>query len=165
MQIDYVVFDIATGTAERAGLCQPELLDAQAGGGQRALATSALTVGGNRTVLWEEVKTQREERLAAGVTTPFGLVQTDTVSRGYVTGLVTRALIALVNAEAGFSRSFTTAANTSITLDAAQIIAMGALVEEYVNAVHEHSQNLREQIDAAADMAELLAIDISVGWP
>lgn len=114
---------------------------------------------------WAEVKAKREERLAAGAETPFGVVQTDVVSRGYVTGLVTRALIAQVNAEAGFSRTFTTAANASVTLNASQIIALGAMVEEYVNACHERSQAFRDEIEAAEDMAALLAIDIAVGWP
>lgn len=163
--IQFVVFDISTGAVLRFGQCQPDMLQNQANEGQRALATAALDVAGNRPVIWEQVKIKREERLAAGAETPFGVVQTDVVSRGYVTGLVTRALIAQVNAEAGFSRTFTTAANASVTLNAAQIIALGALVEEYVNACHERSQALRDDIEAAEDMAALLAIDIAVGWP
>lgn len=163
--IQFVVFDVATGAVLRWGQCQADMLENQANEGERALATNDMTVAGNRVLVWEQVKAKREERLAAGALTPFGLVQTDPVSRGYVTGLVTRALIAEVNAEEGFSRTFTTAANTSVTLNAAQIIALGALVEEYVNDCHERSQALRADIDAASDMAGLLAIDITVGWP
>lgn len=163
--IQYVVFDVATGEPEKWGQCQPEMLDAQASEGQRALATSHLTVSGNRNLVWEMVKAQREARLAVGASTPFGMVQTDPASRDIINGLVTRALIAQVKSEAGFTRTFTKSDNSRVTLNATQIIAVGEVVEGFVNSVHEHSQDLRDQIDAASDMAELLAINILTDWP
>lgn len=163
--VQYVVFNIATGEPEKAGQCQPELLDAQAGEGQRALPTSHLTVAGNRNLLWEMVKVQREARLAVGASTPFGMVQTDPASRDIINGLVTRAIIAQVKADASFTRTFTKSDNSRVTLNAAQIIAVGEVVEDFVNSIHEHSQVLRDQIEAATSMAELLAVNILTGWP
>lgn len=165
MIVQYVVFDVSSGALIKWGQCQQELVVDQAAEGQRALATSEMTVDGNRPIIWEQVKLEREARLADGAMTPFGVVQTDPVSRATINGLVTRALIAEVKEEAGFARTFTKADNSRVSLNAAQIIAVGEVVEAFVNAVHEHSQNLRDQIDAAVDMAELLAINISIGWP
>ena len=73
--IPYVVFSTTTGEALRWGNCQDELLDMQAGGGETALATSELTVEGNKAPLWAKVKALRSEKVDGGAPTPWGMVQ------------------------------------------------------------------------------------------
>lgn len=163
--IQYVVFDTATGSPVKWGQCQPELLDAQAGAGQRALATSALTVEGNQAIFWEMVKTKREERYSAGVMTPFGLLDTNLASREKIVGLYADAVWAVVSSDTSYSRDFTKADEQQVTLNAVQMASVGRLIVDYIDAVHQRSQALRADIYAAADMAELLAIDVTAGWP
>lgn len=164
MPIDYVVFDTATGTAERAGMCQPEMLEAQAGEGQRALATSALTVNGNRLIVWEQVRTLRNENIDAGAPTPFGVVDSDEQARSNVSGAALGALIAK-SAGVPYSVTWTMLDNSTAALDADQMIAMALAILTHVNACHERARELRAEIEAAATMAELLAINIAAGWP
>jgi hypothetical protein len=164
--INYVVFGTATGSPVKWGQCQPELLDAQAGQGERALATTSLTVDGNRAIFWEMVKVKREERYSAGVMTPFGLLDTNPESRASIVGLYADAVWAVVSSDATYSRDFTKADQQQVTLNAVQMAAVGRLVVDYIDAVHQRSQALRALIYAPeTDMAGLLAIDVSAGWP
>jgi hypothetical protein len=163
--IDCVVFDIATGSPVRALQCEAQLLDAQAGEGQRALATSALTVEGNRGVIWNEAKAYREARLYAGAPTSFGLVQTDPVSRGNVMGLAMAAKFAIDRGDEDFLRTFTFYDDSEADLDAASLIDMAVETETYINACYNRGRVLRAAKDSAVDMVELLAIDVAAGWP
>lgn len=165
MDIPFVVFDVASGSPLRWGACQEYMLDAQAGIGERSLATSQLTVEGNYDLIWNKVKAIREQRYNAGITTPFGELDTKPESRDFINGLVTIAVAAMVKNDTSYARAFTKADDTQVTLNAQQIIAVGEMVEAYINATHQHSQALRAQIYAASDMAELLAIDVENGWP
>jgi hypothetical protein len=166
MITNYVVFNLATGTPVKWGQCQPELLDAQAGQGERALATTSLTVDGNRAIFWEMVKVKREERYSAGVMTPFGLLDTNLASREKIVGLYADAVWAVVSNDAAYSRDFTKADEQQVTLNAVQMASVGRLIVDYIDAVHQRSQALRALIYAPeTDMAGLLAIDVSAGWP
>lgn len=162
--IQYVVFDTAIGSPVKWGQCQPELLDAQAEEGQRALATSALTVVGNRLIVWEQVRNLRNEKIDAGAPTPFGLVDSDEQARSNVSGAALGALIAK-SANAPYSVTWTMLDNSTVTLDADGMIGLGVAVLAHVNACHERARELRADIEAATDMAELLAVDVSAGWP
>jgi len=164
MFTDYVVFDVSTGTAQRAGRCQPELLNAQAGEGQRALATSALTVAGNRLIVWETVRALRNAAIDVGAPTPFGAVDSDEQARSNVSGAALGALIAK-SAGAPYSVTWTMLDNSTAALTADGMIAMALAVLTHVDACHERARELRAEIEAAANMAELLAIDIAAGWP
>ena len=162
--IQYVVFDTATGAPVKWGQCQDELLDAQAGPGERALATSALTVDGNRLIVWADVKAQRDAAIDGGAATPSGVVDSDELARSNVSGAALGALIAK-SASAPYSVTWTMLDNSTVTLDADGMIAMGLAVLAHVNACHDRARALRAEIEAASDMAELLAIDVLAGWP
>lgn len=166
MMTPYVVFDVATGTLIKAGDCQLELLDAQAGAGQRALPTNLTSVEGIRPLIWELVKVKREERYSAGLTTPFGVLDTTPDSREKILGLFTDA-VSRVATGGSKNRNFTKTDETQVTLSSAQLVAVGQLVVDYIDAVHQHSQSLRTQIYAPTvdTVAELLAITIDTGWP
>jgi hypothetical protein len=160
----FVVFNTSTGEALRWGQCQPELVDAQAGNGETALATSALTVEGNRTPLWQQVKALREAKIDGGTATPWGTVQTDALSRSNVSGAVLAALIAK-SASAPCEITWTFADNSTADLDADEMIGLGITVMAHVDACYAAARTLRSAIDAAADMAALLAIDLDAEWP
>jgi len=165
MIINYVVFNTATGIPTQAGTCQEQLLGQYAGVGERALATTALTVEGNRDVIWNEAKVYREARLYAGAPTSFGLVQTDPISRGNVMGLAMAAKFAIDRGDEGFLRTFTFYDDSEADLDAASLIDMAVETEAYINACYDRGRVLRAAKDSAVDMVELLAIDITAGWP
>lgn len=162
--IQYVVFNIATGSPVKWGQCQPELLNMQAGEGERALETAALTVDGNRMIVWEQVRKLRNAAIDAGAPTPFGLVDSDEQARANVSGAALGALIAK-SAGASYSVTWTMLDNSTVDLDADDMIGLGLAILAHVNGCHERARELRTEIEAAADMAELLAIDVAVGWP
>jgi hypothetical protein len=160
----FVVFNATTGEALRWGNCQPELVEAQAGAGESALATSALTVEGNKFPIWESVRTLRAAKINGGSPTPFGIADSDDESRSNISGAVIAALVAK-SAQASYSIVWTLADNSTVTLNADQMIGLGLAVMQHVNACHTNARTLRDLIEDAADMAELLAIDINSGWP
>ena len=165
MIIDYVVFNLATGHAVKAGQCQSELLEMQIEAeGQRALETKYLTVDGNRSIIWGAARKQRDDAIDAGAPTPFGAVDSDEAARSNVSGAALGALIAK-SANAPYSVTWTMLDNSTVALDADQMIAMALSVLMHVNACHERARELRAVIEAATDMAALLAIDVTAGWP
>ena len=164
MNTPYVVFDLTSGAPLRWGQCQIEMLEAQAGPGERALATSDLSVDGNRLVIWRMARDQRDERIDGGAITPVGAVDSDAEARSNITGAATGALIAKVS-NLPYSVTWTMLDNTTVTLDADGMIAMGLAVLSHVNACHDRARQLRTAIESAANMAELLAIDVTAGWP
>lgn len=164
MTIPYVVFDLTTGEALRAGNCQEEVLEAQAEEGQRALRTSALTVDGNRLIIWNTARDQRDIHIDGGAMTPSGAVDSDSMARSNISGATIAALIAKM-AGAPYAITWTMLDNSIATLDADGMIAMGLAVLSHVNACHDRARVLRAEIESAADMAELLAIDVTAGWP
>jgi hypothetical protein len=164
MIVDYVVFDLATGQAVKAGGCQSELLAAQASEGQRALQSNSLTVDGNRAVIWGHVKTLRDAKINGGVLTPAGTFDSNDLSRLNVSGAVLGAVVAK-SASAPYSVQWTLQDNSVVTLDADQMIEVGMAMLNHVAACHDYARMLRGMIEAATDMAELLAIDLEAGWP
>jgi hypothetical protein len=162
--MQYVVFNITTGEPIKWGQCQEELLDAQAGPGERALATSSLSVEGNRSSIWEMVKTTRTEKVNGGAATPWGIAQTDELARSNISGAALAALIAK-SASAPFEITWTFADNSTADLNADQMIGLGLTIMQHVNACYDRARELRVEIDAATNMAELLAIDVASGWP
>lgn len=164
MTIPYVVFDLGTGEALRAGQCQEEVFEAQAGEGERVLQTTALTVEGNRQIIWRAAKDARDAHIDGGAMTPSGAVDSDSEARSNISGAVIGALVAK-QAGASYSITWTLLDNSTATLNADQTIAMGIAVLAHVDACHERARQLRSAIESAANMAELLAIDVTAGWP
>lgn len=162
--IQYVVFDTATGAPVKWGQCQPELLDAQAGPGERALATSALTVNGNRSIILDKAWIKRESVIEEGCQTPFGLVDTTPFSISRLTSVVAGANAAH-SLNVPFSVNFTMKDRTRVPLNAVETMTMGLTVMAFVSACHDRFSQLEDTINSAPDMAALLAIDITTGWP
>lgn len=81
-----------------------------------------------------------------------------------IMGAVQAAQAALA-AGAPFSVDWVCADNTIVTLDAQQVIALPEALTQRVYAVHMHARALKADVDAAASLDDLAAIDITAGWP
>ena len=162
--IQYVVFNLTSGEPVKWGQCQDDLLDAQAGPGERALATSSLSVDGNRLVIWSAARDARDFHIDGGAMTPAGAVDSDSMARSNISGATIAALVAKTN-NIPYAITWTLLDNSTVTLDADAMIGMGMAVLAHVNACHDRARQLRTEIEAASNMAELLAIDVGQGWP
>jgi hypothetical protein len=74
------------------------------------------------------------------------------------------AVVAQINNQP-FSMDWRMADDTIVTLDAAQMIAMGMAVAQHVAACQTKKNTLDAQIAAATTVADLDAIDVESGWP
>lgn len=164
MMTSYVVFDLTSGNPIRWGQCQDDLLEAQASEGERALATSYLTVEGNRLIIWRMARDERDLHIDGGAMTPVGAVDSDSMARSNISGATIAALAAKTN-NIPYAITWTLLDNSTVTLDADAMIGMGMAVLAHVNACHDRARQLRTEIEAASNMAELLAIDVGAGWP
>lgn len=112
---------------------------------------------------WEQVKAIREETLLTA-TTPFGIAQTDTDSMVKINGSVSMAMLAKQSATA-YSATFTLADNSTVDMDADQMISFGVAVGTHVADVYARGRDLRDAIYAATTADDLAAIDLTSGWP
>jgi hypothetical protein len=64
-----------------------------------------------------------------------------------------------------FAVNFTMADESRVALDNTTVRQLAGAVGEYVAAIHDHADILRQAINAAETTDELGAIDVSAGWP
>lgn len=162
--VNYVVFSLATGEPKRWGVCPADMVALQAGEGERSLPTTALTADGNRPAVWDAAKVERDAHINGGAPTAFGVADSDELARSNIAGAALAALIAK-GAGSPFSVTWTMADNSTVALNADQMIALGVAVMAHVDACHAHARILRGAIETAPDMASLLSIDVTAGWP
>lgn len=121
-----------------------------------------------RAALWQQVKAKRAAVRDGGAATPLGAVDSqeteDVPARTNILGATFAAMIAKMNA-VDYSTTWTMLDNSEMALDADQMISVGLAVLAHVNASYDRARALRNQIDAAEDVAALLKIDIGEGWP
>lgn len=106
---------------------------------------------------WRLIKAARDAAEWGGFDTPFGRFDSDPNSQAKIIGAAQLASIALAQG-APFGIEWTLQDNTSVHLDAAQMVAVGAALANHVNAVHQRGRQLRAQIEAAATIADLESI-------
>lgn len=164
MEVPYVVFNVASGEALRSGNIPEEMLELQAGVGERVLRGNALNVAGNRSNVLDDAWIIREAVIAGGCTTPFGIPDTTPFSISRLTAVVAGANAA-ITLNIPFSVNFTMKDRTRVPLTAEQTLIMGLTVMAFVSACHDRFAVLEDEINAATSMAELLAIDVESGWP
>ncbi len=107
------------------------------------------------------VKARREQAKDGGLLTPFGPVETDPDSRTNINGAVQMATIL----GAAFEIDWRMADNSFATLDHSEMIQLGLLVGQHVSACQYRKNAIDAQIEAAATVGELEAIDLEAGWP
>ncbi|MBH0112702.1 DUF4376 domain-containing protein [Novosphingobium sp. YJ-S2-02] len=114
--------------------------------------------------LWEQVKELRTQHVFAGADTPSGAVDTSEEAQRNIVGATLAAQIALAAAQP-FSIDWTMADNSEANLDAEAMIAVGLAVVAHIDACHARARALRAEINAAANVDAVSAIDITTGWP
>ncbi|AYJ87677.1 DUF4376 domain-containing protein [Sphingomonas paeninsulae] len=123
-----------------------------------------IVLSSTKAAMRNALSTLRDVMEWAGCATPVGRSDTTPDSQRKVNGAVTMALIAST-AGAPFSIDWTMADNSSATLDAQGMIALGVAVGRYVSACHDRGAVIKAAIDAAATIEALEAIDIAADWP
>lgn len=111
----------------------------------------------------DRVNEQRAIRSLVAATS-FGPVAADDSSRTTLNSYVTLAAAALQSGSE-YSIDWRFADNSSRTLSADEIIALGQEVAASINDTFAYSFQLKAAIDAAISLEALDAIDINTGWP
>ncbi len=87
-------------------------------------------------------------------------IKTDEDTQRKITGAYVKA-----DKDAGFSARWKIAPGVFVTLDAATILMIGDAVTAHIQTCFDNEADITADILAAADEAELDAIDIETGWP
>ncbi|MCJ1959644.1 DUF4376 domain-containing protein [Novosphingobium mangrovi (ex Hu et al. 2023)] len=113
---------------------------------------------------WEKAKAIRDARINGGCQTPLGVVDTDPQSRLNIAGAVSGALLAQ-QAGADFAEVWTLRDNSTVTIDAAAMIALGQSVLAHVSACHAAGSAIRTALERAGNVEELDAVDLTSAYP
>jgi len=108
-----------------------------------------------------EVKLERDKAEWAGVATPKGVVDSDPESQRKINGAVTMALIGGQD----FSIDWRMKDDSIVSHNRDEMIALGQAVGQHTVDCQSRKNELDALIDAAQTEEELLAIDITSGWP
>lgn len=130
--------------------------DSPFSGGQ-IVADQSATLGAAKDRAWVRIKLARAAAEAGNFIYDGGSYQAD---KERINGAVTLAMLAKSQG-ASFSETWTLTDNSTRTLDADQMIAMGIALGEYISGIYATGRALRAQKDAAATIEEVQA----VGWP
>ena len=143
------------GSLERALAAQPDGLFA----GATYVADAAVDdIETARACKWAEIKGERDRLENGGFDMPdVGRFDSDADSRARIVGAVTAAKIAKDEGQP-FSVEWTLADNTTVMLNAEQVISVGFAMLTHTTSTHEKGRVLRAQIDAAEDVDSLNAI-------
>lgn len=143
------------GSLERALAAQPDGLFA----GATYVADAAVDdIETARACKWAEIKGERDRLENGGFDVPgVGRFDSDADSRARIVGAVTAAKIAKDEGQP-FSVEWTLADNTTVMLNAEQVISVGFAMLTHITSTHEKGRVLRAQIDAAEDVDSLNAI-------
>lgn len=109
---------------------------------------------------WALIKRARDAAEQAGFVWDGSTFDCDPLSQSRIQGGALMATTALLNS-APFGIDWTLADNTTRTLDAAQMIAVGLAMGQHIDATHQIGRALRAQIDAATTAEEISAVE----WP
>jgi hypothetical protein len=113
---------------------------------------------------WASAKAYRDSLANGYCTTPSGVIEINDSAKLRINSAVQMAIIAK-SASQAFSIDWTLMNNTTVTLDADQMIAMGVYVGQFVSSCQSAGTAIRSQIEAATDTSSLNSIDITVGYP
>lgn len=112
---------------------------------------------------WRQTKARRDIAEYGDFTWDGSTFNADVESRNRIMGAVQLATLAM-GAGQPYSVVWTLADNTTRTLSATDMMAVGATLGARVGAAHARAAELRAQINAATTRAALDAIDITTGW-
>lgn len=106
---------------------------------------------------WERIKASRENAIDAPLVTPYGTFDCKAKDRTNITDAVL-LLQTLASVGTPTTIDFTLANNSTVTLTTAEMVTVGLLLGQKVQAAHAQARTLRAQIDAANSSTELEAI-------
>lgn len=179
MNVNYLIFDTATGGQLRRGGCPSDELALIVIGEGEILAEEPLEFSATgwcyrdgevvpsvplpptfavlKTQKWEEIKEARDRCEAGGCSTSHGRAQTDEASQRKSAGASLMATIA-ISAGEPYSITWTMEDNSDVTLDAQGMIGLGVAIGQHVADCHARGRELRALIDAATTAEQLDAI-------
>lgn len=118
------------------------------------------TLASHQAAAWARIKAARADAETAPITVGLYTFDADDSSQQRIAGAVQMASLAVAAGQgADFSISWTLADNTTATLSATEIIAVGLSLGQQISAAHARSRVLRAQIDAATSAEELNLIN------
>lgn len=113
-----------------------------------------------RDTQWEAMKDARNVVIYSPLLTPYGVFDADPKSKTNITDAIS-LLQTLAAVEEYPSISFTLADNSVVAMGVTELVNVGILMGQRVQAAHGISRTLRTQIDAASTISEVQAIS----WP
>lgn len=111
----------------------------------------------------EQVNSKRDKLEESGFLYMGKPIDSDSRSVQRINTAVQAAQVAIAM-NAPFQLEWMCADNTTLTLDAQQMLGVPVALATHANAVHLNGRNLKDAIAAATTSAELAAIDIESGW-
>lgn len=111
-----------------------------------------------------KINTLRDQKETEGFQYMGHKFQSDERSAARIFGAVQSAQAAM-SAGVPFAIEWAAADNTIVPLDAAQTIGMSAAMATQANALHQYGRTLKDQVNAAATVVDVIGIDIETGWP
>lgn len=123
-----------------------------------------------RNLRWEEAKAYHASRAAGGFVLPgVGVIQTNADSREAIRTLADEAKDKIAGGELDWSTSFKNEANVRVPVTALQIIGVYAALRAFLGACYDAKEDIGDALNAAlaegATAADILAIDITAGYP
>jgi len=118
------------------------------------------TLNDLKAAQWALIKRARDAAEQAGFVWDGSTFDCDPTSQSRIQGGALMATTALLNS-APFGINWTLADNTTRTLDAAQMIAVGLAMGQHIDSTHQIGRALRAEIDAATTAAAINAVQ----WP
>lgn len=106
---------------------------------------------------WEEIKRARDGAEFGGFTHDGRAYDSDLASVQRISGAVSMAMIA-AGAGEPFSKDWTLADNSVVTLSGEEMISVGMALGSHVSDVHATARTLRAQIEAASTLEQVNAI-------
>lgn len=106
---------------------------------------------------WESIKSQREQVINAKLDTPYGAVDGGERDRVNITNSV-MMLQTLAGLGTPGTVQFTMADNSTAELDTSKMVHIGLLLGQKIEAAHATARALRQAIDEAQTIEEVLAI-------
>jgi hypothetical protein len=115
------------------------------------------TLAEHKVARWSSIKAAREASIEAPLVTPYGTFDADSVARTNISNAVmlSQTLEALGQPSL---IDFTRSDNSVVTLTAAQMVEVGLLLGQQVQAAHAAARQRRTLIEAATTVGEVLAV-------
>lgn len=118
------------------------------------------TLGERKLQKWTTIKQAREAAIDAPLPTPYGMVDSRAKDRTNITDAV--LMLQTLNAlGTPTTIAFTMADNTTVTLDTMQMVTIGLMLGQKVQAAHATARGLRTAIDSATTVSQLE----NISWP